>query len=123
VEKYCKAGQATDGSKVNAHCMLYTYGNKYSRYSGCVTLIYFPLQQWLHKSAWMLRFTYIARLVKYDFGSFSYRVLTFYSLAVISRTTRFNIQQFYMVLTLRLIILYGLLPYTSLTDKFCITEV
>jgi len=49
--------------------------------------------------------------------------LTFYNLAVISRNTRFNIQQFYMMLTLRLIVLYGLSPYTPLTDRFCITEV
>ena len=45
-------------------------------------------------------------------------------LAVTLRSTRFNIQQFYMVLTLRLCILYGfqnklqLLPYRSSTDLF-----
>jgi hypothetical protein len=33
--------------------------------------------------------------------------LTFYSLAVTLRTTRFNIKKFYMVLTLRLCVLYG----------------
>jgi hypothetical protein len=43
-------------------------------------------------------------------------------LAVTVRTTRFNIQKFYMVLTLRLCVLYGsenkqrLLPYTTLTN-------
>jgi len=30
---------------------------------GCVILIVFPLQQWLHKRACMLRYTYIACLV------------------------------------------------------------
>jgi len=35
----------------------------------------------------------------------------------------FHIQKFYMVFKLRLIVLYGLLPYTSLTDWFCIIEV
>jgi hypothetical protein len=41
---------------------------------------------------------------------------------------QFNIQKFYMVLTLRLCVLYGsqnkqrLLPYTALTDRFCKTE-
>jgi hypothetical protein len=45
------------------------------------------------------------------------------------RTTRFNIHKFYMVLTLRLCILYGsqkkqlLLFYIALADWFCITEV
>jgi hypothetical protein len=32
-------------------------------------------------------------------------------------------QKFYILLTLRLIILYGLLPCTALTYRFCITEV
>jgi hypothetical protein len=50
-------------------------------------------------------------------------VLTFYSLADISYTTRFNIQKFYMVFTLLLNVLYGLLPFTALTDWFCVTEV
>jgi hypothetical protein len=31
--------------------------------SGCVILIAFPLQQWLHERASMLRYTYIACLV------------------------------------------------------------
>ena len=56
-------------------------------------------------------------------------VLTFKSLAVSLRTSGFNIQKFYVMLTLRLCVLYGsqnkqrLLPYTSLADWFCITEV
>jgi hypothetical protein len=33
--------------------------------------------------------------------------LTFWSLAITLRTTRFNIQKYYMVLTLRLCVLYG----------------
>jgi hypothetical protein len=49
--------------------------------------------------------------------------LTFQILAVISRITRFNIQKFYMVLTLRLSVQYGLFPCTPLTDRFCIPEV
>jgi hypothetical protein len=32
-------------------------------HTGCVVLIPFPLQQWLHKYASMLRYTYIACLV------------------------------------------------------------
>jgi len=34
-------------------------------YSGCVILIAFPQQQWLHKPASMLRYTYYARLVTF----------------------------------------------------------
>jgi hypothetical protein len=54
--------------------------------------------------------------------------LTFESLAITLRTTRFNIQKFYMVLTCGLCVLYGsqntqrLLSYTALGDWFCITE-
>ena len=32
-------------------------------HSGCVILIAFPLQQWLHEHASMLRYTYLACLV------------------------------------------------------------
>jgi hypothetical protein len=52
-----------------------------------------------------------------------------WSLAVTLRTARFNIQKCYMLLTLRLCVLYGSrknqrrLPYTTLRVWFCITEV
>jgi hypothetical protein len=36
---------------------------KLQMYSGCVTIIAFPLQQWLHERALMLRYAYIACLV------------------------------------------------------------
>jgi hypothetical protein len=50
--------------------------------------------------------------------------LTFQSLAITVRTIGFNIQKFYIVLTLRLRVLYGshnkqrLLPYTALAYIF-----
>jgi hypothetical protein len=50
-------------------------------------------------------------------------IFTFYNLAVISRTTSFNIQKFYLVHTLPLRALYELLPCTILTDTLCTTEV
>jgi hypothetical protein len=46
VEKYCRVGQATDDNMARARCMLDTH-------SGCVILIAFPLQQWLHECASM----------------------------------------------------------------------
>jgi hypothetical protein len=55
--------------------------------------------------------------------------LTFQSHANVLNTTRIITQKFYMVLTLRLCVLYGshnkqrLLPYTALAEWFCITEV
>jgi len=56
---------------------------------------------------------YMFRAISYS-SSGGQIVLTFKSLAVISRTTRFNIQKFYMVLKLRLNVLYGLSPLTAL---------
>jgi hypothetical protein len=56
-------------------------------------------------------------------------LLTSNSLAITLCSARFNIQKFYMVLTLRLCVVYGshnkqrLLPYTELADCFCINEV
>jgi len=48
VEKYCRAGQATDDNMAHAHCMLDTLGYQYT-HSGCVILTAFLLQQWLHE--------------------------------------------------------------------------
>jgi hypothetical protein len=62
VEKYCRAGQATDDNMAHAHCMLGIPGYKFTN-SGCVILIAFPLQKWLHKRASMLRYEDIACLV------------------------------------------------------------
>ena len=58
-----------------------------------------------------------------DKGILGSSLLTFGSLAAISCTTRFNIQKFYMVLALRLGVLYGHVPCTALKDRFCIAEV
>jgi hypothetical protein len=53
---------------------------------------------------------------------------TLHYLPITLCTTRFEFQKFYLVLTLRLCFMYGpqnkqrLLPRTTLTDWFCITE-
>ena len=52
-----------------------------------------------------------------------YGILTFYNLAVIEPTTRFNFQKFSIVLTLLSDVRYGLLPYAISTDWLFITEV
>jgi hypothetical protein len=44
VEKYGRARQATDYNMTHAHCMLDTYGYKYT-HTDCVTFIAFPLEQ------------------------------------------------------------------------------
>jgi hypothetical protein len=49
----------------HAHCMLDNVGYKYPQ--KYVTLIAFPLQQRLHERASMLRYAYIAYLVRYKF--------------------------------------------------------
>jgi hypothetical protein len=48
VEKYCRAGQATDDNMAHAQFMLDTQGYKYTQ-SCCVILIVFPQPQWLHE--------------------------------------------------------------------------
>jgi len=67
VEKYFRAGQVIDGKTAHVHCMLDTYGYKYT-HSDCGILIVFPLQQWLHERASMLRYTYIGSLVLFGDG-------------------------------------------------------
>ena len=62
--KYCKAGQDTDDNMAHAHCIPDTQGYKHT-HSKYVTLIAFPLQQWLHKGASLLRCTYIACPILY----------------------------------------------------------
>jgi hypothetical protein len=56
VEKYCTAREATDDNMSHAHCMLDTQP-KY------VIFTAFPLQQWLHERASLLRYRYNACLV------------------------------------------------------------
>jgi hypothetical protein len=53
VEKYFRAGRATDDNMAHAHCML---GNKRYKHTLTICSTYcFPLQQWLKESASMLR--------------------------------------------------------------------
>ena len=65
MEKYCTAGQAT-GEKILRRmrfaCWITKATDTNSEY---ITLIVFPLQQWLSESAAPLRHTYIACLVQY----------------------------------------------------------
>jgi len=48
LEKYCRAGQATDDNMVHAHYMLNPQGYKHT-HSEYVILIAVTLQQWMHK--------------------------------------------------------------------------
>jgi len=58
LEIYCRAGQATEDSMAYAHCMLDTKGLK--THSVYVISTVFPLLQWLHERASVLRYTFIA---------------------------------------------------------------
>ena len=58
VKKYRRAGQAIDDIVVHAHCKLDI--NTYPEY---VIINAFLLQQWLHKYASVVRYTYSACLV------------------------------------------------------------
>jgi len=61
-KKYCTAGQDTDDSKTNTHCMLDIQGYKHPL-RVCNTYC-FPLQEWLKELAPLLRYTYTACLLK-----------------------------------------------------------
>jgi len=61
-KKYCTAEQATDDNMAHAHYILDTYGYKHT-HSGCVKLIAFSQQQWLHESTSVLRYTLPVLLV------------------------------------------------------------
>ena len=60
VEKYCRAGQVTGNNIAHAHCVLELTPSQH------VIFIAFPLQQWLHEHASMLRHTYGASVVLYQ---------------------------------------------------------
>ena len=57
MEKYCRAGPATDDSTAHGHCILDTQGYKYVPR---ICNASFPQQQWLHERASLLCYTYIA---------------------------------------------------------------
>ena len=61
-KKYCRAGQATVDNMAHAHCVRDTEGYRHT-HSQYVIFIAFPLHQWLHERAGMLRYTYIVCLV------------------------------------------------------------
>ena len=63
MEKYSRARQATDDNIIQCMrfaCWITKTTDTHTEY---VLLIAFSRQQWLHKRASMLRYTYIARLV------------------------------------------------------------
>jgi len=60
VEKCGRVGQATGDNKLRSAFWIPKATNTHSEY---IILITFPLQQWLHESASILRCTYIACLV------------------------------------------------------------
>jgi len=63
VEKYCRAGQATDYNTVRRMriaCWIHKATGTHPEY---VILIDFPLQQWLQEHASMLRYMHIDCLV------------------------------------------------------------
>jgi hypothetical protein len=65
VGKYCIAGQAADDNIIRhmrIACWVPKATNTHSEY---VTLIAFPMQQWMQDRASVLRYTYIAWLVKF----------------------------------------------------------
>jgi len=63
MEKYCRAGQATDDNMVHVPHMLDTKGYKHTHTHRICNTYCFPLQQWLHKCTTLLRYMHTACLV------------------------------------------------------------
>jgi hypothetical protein len=62
VEKECRVGHATDDK--DGACALHAAYLGLHIHLGCVIVIAFPQQQWLHKHTSMLCYEYIACLVQ-----------------------------------------------------------
>jgi hypothetical protein len=67
VEKYCRAGQSTDDNIIRRMRFAFWITEATDMHSECVMPIAFPLQQWLHERASMLRYTYSAACLVHDF--------------------------------------------------------
>jgi hypothetical protein len=70
VEKYRRAGQATNDNMAHPHYMLDTYGYRHTHthtqthtHTEYALIIAFRLLQWLHERASMLHYTYIDCIV------------------------------------------------------------
>jgi hypothetical protein len=69
VEKYFRAGEGIDGNMMHAlPCWIPKATNTISKY---VIIIDFPLQQWLHECASVLRNTYLASFRTFGFNYYS----------------------------------------------------
>jgi hypothetical protein len=69
VEKYCTAGKATDDNliwRMRIACWIPKATDTHSEYA---ILIIFPLQQCLHESASILRYSYIESFVSFSLSS------------------------------------------------------
>ena len=82
MEKYCTAREATDGNMARIACWITEATNTYSEY---VILTVFPVRQWLHERASMLRYITLPILRVFQFLSLSILILTlFFSLRLSS---------------------------------------
>jgi hypothetical protein len=65
VEKYGRAGQATDDNIIRRMRIAYWINKATDRHSEYVILIAFPRQKWFSEGASMLRYTHFACLVQF----------------------------------------------------------
>jgi hypothetical protein len=64
VEKFCRVGQATDDNIMRRMHIACRIPKATNTRTGCEILIAFPPRQWLRERVSLLRYTYIASLVK-----------------------------------------------------------
>jgi hypothetical protein len=66
VDKYCRAGQATDGNIIRRMCIACWVPKATKTHSEYVIFIAFPLQYWLHESDFLLCYTCTVCLVAFQ---------------------------------------------------------
>jgi len=84
-EKYCRDRQATNDNITWHICVACCLPKATDTHSEYVIFAAFPLQQWLHKSASVLHYTYIACLVNSKSLSYKFLHYDIYSIQVIVR--------------------------------------
>jgi hypothetical protein len=75
MEKYGTARRTTDDSIIRRMRLAYWISKATDTHAEYVTLISFPLQQWLYEHSSVLRYTYIACIVVVQLGRFRIRIV------------------------------------------------
>jgi len=101
IEKYCRAGQATDGNIIRRMRISCCAPKAIDTHSEYVIFTAFSSQQWLHERASILRYTYIAHLVILCFYQRTYDCCANWHNYEIWSLVRSTFRRFVRILVLR----------------------